>query len=241
MAKLIHLNTAEADVRLDGSSDVIFHFQQQITVRDDMQLSMGCANATIPSSFYVVNSSNDHLTYQIGQNTQTSLSLDHGNPTIYDLASELEQKLGSHFMVTYDVSAGKLNLIHMSDEFQLHSTSTCLGLLGFTSKVHTSTSQSLTSDLIVDLAGPRNILIQTPSFGTSIIDSRNGSNILSIIPNKEHHGNLIIHEPQHIHQSLINARVLSSIRLQLRDHDSKKIDLNGLDYSVTFQVLEMKV
>ncbi len=239
MQKQLFLNTKEADIRHDGSSDVTFNFNQQIAVRDEEVLSVAVASAVIPSSFYVIHELNNTLVYteNTGSNTQSTITLDSGNPSVSHLVAELATKLGMSFAVTYNSVTNRMVITNSLHDFALLPSSTCLKLLGFNpSAQHPSTHNgllnTLTSDNCVDLAGPRCLYLETSSFSTDSLDSRGDSNILAAVPNIEPAGHVISYAPNMPHTSTTNTRVVTSMRIMLRDHENEKVNLNGLDYSL---------
>ena len=233
-SRQIYLNSADASVFVGGShSDVIWNFEDAIYVPDNYALTLGLLNAQIPASFYTIHSNNDALEYLVGGST-TSINLAHGNPNVTELISDILSKLPSAFGLTYSATTNKLTFTN-SSTFSISGS--CLPLLGFSSGTHGTTSGSLTGNQVVDLSGPRVILIES-DFMTRSIDSRSkgSSNVLASIPNSEAPGTILAYSNLTGYFSRINARTISSLRLRLKDSADNLVDLQGLSWSATLQV-----
>ena len=122
----IHLNSKYLS---QGTINNAFFYIQTIEVPSDYQLHLSVINASIPYSFYNVNSNNNKLVIYFSESMSTTYLFNTGNYTINQFLTELQSKLVG-FTITYDKIKSKLTLAYTTN-FTISTTSTCLDILGF--------------------------------------------------------------------------------------------------------------
>ena len=106
----IHLNSKSLS---QGSINDAYFYINTVEVPSEYQLHLRVLSASIPYSFYCVNSANNILVIKIGSNLYTYV-LNQGNYTITQFLAELKSKV-STFTITYDT-------INLNDNYCICST-----------------------------------------------------------------------------------------------------------------------
>jgi len=229
----IHINSKH---RSHGEINDAYFYISTIEVPSDYTLHLSVLSASIPYSFYNVNSSNNRLLLQIGANLYTFI-LNTGNYSINDFLTELRNKLG--FMtITYDKIKSKLSFTYPTSNFSFIPASTCLELLGFTSLSNlTSFNNTLTSENCVNLQSYHCICVGTNFISNSInaVDQKNPT-ILCSIPITTAPNSMISYINPSNYKINIFSSMFSSINIKILNQNGEPIDLNGCHWSMTLQL-----
>ena len=201
-------------------------------------------DASIPATWYLISEYNGNNSLKYTINTiQYEYTIPDGSYGAYDLKTQLNS--GIPFTVTYNSITNKYTFSHTTNDFTFDSDSTCLNELGFTEETtHSSTTQSLTSDKKVDLAGTRSLYIIT-NLHTLNMDSRTGqlsSNILdNIIVDVASYG-LITYVNTSGFRTIILNDMISYLDIRIEDDAGSLINLTE-HYTMTleFHVVENKM
>jgi hypothetical protein len=219
----------------------VFHLPH-IHVRKTKKVSISVLHAQIPGSYYNINNSNNILVYSIddgslpGEPVKKTVQMQPSNYNINTLITHIESLLEVEFDITYSASSNKLTITHSTFDFELDDSSTCFELLGFSSVDHESTSQTLTSDNVVNLFNIRTLHICSDNFILNNIDSfnPNNSNILASIPITSSFNSIISYSnPHDVHSEINNTRNLTNLHIKITDQDSNVIELNNAHWSIT--------
>jgi hypothetical protein len=197
----------------------------------------------IPFSFYIINSSNNVLTFNNGVN---SITLTPGNYTGTTILTEMIYQLNIAFAgqsptVTFSSSTYKLT-ISKSTAFIVDSSndvpaSTASYVLGFHET--SSSSTSVIADSALNISGPNYILITSWYFTKPIqhkmlySDSTYNSGFWAV-PVSASPGDTIIETPAMTirFNSKSVIKTTDIIDIQLFDDSGNPLDLNGLDWSM---------
>jgi hypothetical protein len=187
-----------------------------------------------------VNSSNNVLNYQLvipfpGTNISYSLVIPQGNYTANTMKTYLNTNL-QNISVSYDSTTNKYKFANsQNNDFSFNSTSSSLGLLGFSGQ-STSTSYSLTSTQTINLNPIRCICVCTNLKTSNInINSKNKSNIVCSIPITTQPNSIITYLNPNNFKINTYANIISSIKIQLMDQDGNLLNLNGANWTMTLQ------
>jgi hypothetical protein len=230
----LHLSSNYADKIYNNNNCDAEFYLPTIEIPSQYHIHLNVVHASIPFTFYNVNSSNNVLNYTVG-GIDYSLIIPQGNYTTTTMKTYLNTNL-QNISVSYDSTTNKYKFVNsQNNDFSFNSTSSSLGLLGFSGQT-TSTSYSLISTQTINLNPIRCICVCTNLKTSNInINSKNKSNIVCSIP--------IITQPNSIINYLnpnnfkINtyANVISSIKIQLMDQDGTLLNLNGANWTMTLQ------
>jgi hypothetical protein len=230
----LHLSSNFADkIYSNNNADTEFYLPL-IEIPSQYHLHVNVVHASIPFTFYNINSSNNVLNYSIEGNNY-SFIIAQGNYNVVNLKDYLMSNLPG-FIITYSPITNKYTFTQNYYGFTFLNTSTCLNILGFSQQTITSNGTSLTSTQSVNLNPIRCVCIcsDLPSSNISL-NSKNKNNILCSIPITTQPNSIITYLNHNNFKINTYANVLSSIRIQLMDQDGNLLNLNGTNWSMTIQ------
>ncbi len=251
----LHLNSKDANYyvgqTLNGipqTGSFVFLMDQYIACDPDVEITISVEQCEIPFSFYNVSHAinNNKFHFQETGHSQVLLTLSEGNYDAENLATDLSSmmttnsNIGATYTVTYSERTNKLTFTSSSAtvfklEFinHIHTGS----LLGFLPAEYSSSSNSITSETVVNVNSIPFIFVDS-SFGnqgaiTSVTNS--GASILTKIQNNEPWNSMIFFANQNSSGTamILRRKRISSIRLTLRDPYFNVVDLNGKNWSIT--------
>ena len=241
----LHLSSTYADKIYNSNNCDAEFYLPVIEIPSQYHMHINVVHASIPFTFYNVNSSNNILNYTYLTSPSPvsfSLSIPQGNYTANSLKQYLTTQLNSasslnNFTTTYDAITNKFTFLsNLSVNFSFDATSTCLGLLGLSSQTNSSSTFTLTSNKAVNLYPIRCICVCTNLKTSNInVNNKNKSNILCSIPISTQPNSIITYLNQTGFRINTYANVISSLRIQLMDQDGNLLDLNGANWSMTIQ------
>lgn len=190
-------------------------------------------NFTCPISFFVVNETNNKLVTSTGTYTITT-----GNYNANTLRTALASVM-SGYTITYDSTQNKLTFSRTS-AFTFYSTSTCFKLLGFgEDEDHASSSNSLTSDYVVNLSGTSLIYIDIPNITTRNISAKNNGGFTTIVKsivNKVSYGSVLAYTNDTGSSIVLGEKYISYFQVRLLDDDYNLLDLSGQYFTLTIEL-----
>ena len=240
----IHLNSEDCSKYYNGRSYCEFQLPFY-TVESTSTLYASVVHASIPYSFYNVNSSNNTLCYSVNSTTISRVYLTLGNYTTTTLLQQLINTLPNTFTIVYNLPQNTFSFSNSQTfTFYYNTTlgfSTCFGLLGFTNAQQTSTvsgtTQYLTSNQLVNLAPVRCICVYTTLHTGSLTSlNQNNQNILCSIPVETAPFTMIGYKNMNGYKANLNNNVFNSITLKLTDQAGNLLNLNGINWSMTIQL-----
>jgi hypothetical protein len=238
----IHLNSKYAKSYNNVNySDVDFE-TNLIQVDDRYSIHLSVINASIPYSFYNINSTNNKITYQeLTSPTPTGLTLyiDRGNYTAYQLATYLSQNL-PNTTVSYNSIINKFTFSNSVNDFKIFTQfSTCQDLLGISRNdlYNTSIGKSLTLAGQINLTQNQMIKIET-NFNSGSISNLNSNDmrILCSFPVSNVPYSLITYTNNDKYKIDLNNNVFNSINIKLLNQDEEPLELNQQFFSLTLQL-----
>ena len=177
----LHLSSNFADkIYSNNNADTEFYLPL-IEIPSQYHLHVNVVHASIPFTFYNINSSNNVLNYSV-EGTKYSFIIAQGNYNVVNLKDYLMSNLPG-FIITYSPITNKYTFTQNYYGFSFLNTSSCLNILGFSQQTITSNGTSLTSTQSVNLNPIRCVCIcsDLPSSNISL-NSKNKNNILCSIP-----------------------------------------------------------
>ena len=231
----LHLSSNFADKLFNNNNADAEFYLPLIEIPSQYHLHVNVVHASIPFTFYNVNSSNNVLNYTV-DSINYSLVITQGNYNVNNFKSFLNSNM-SNFTISYDPIQNKYTFVNTANlNFTFSSTSSCLGLLGFTNQNNTSINYSLTSTQTINLNPIRCVCVGSnlPSSNISLT-SKNKNNIICSIPITTQANSIINYLNPNNFKINTYANVLSSLRIQLMDQDGNLLNLNGANWSMTIQ------
>ena len=218
----------------------IFDISKDITSTASENIMIELTEASIPHSFYPIDSSNN--TFNIGEQV---FSISGGNYTASELCKKIENDPSSEITCTFNENNNKISMTNIETtavELSKHDTSNLLTLLGFgDSDTNLPTGTEVIAPNSVNLAGPDALYFRITNEHIKIpnIDpSGNYDNVLAKIPitggfneytfytNNKH--SPITLEPK--------STIPRTLEIKLEDKTGKNIDFNGLSWSATITI-----
>jgi hypothetical protein len=232
----IHFNSLYANTYNNGlTSDCNFYLNNVIEIPVQHTIYLSVINASIPFSFYNIDSTNNVLNYIINS-VSYSLVITPGNYNAIQLASFFNSNLSVGFTCTYNAIINKYTFTHTTYDFSFLSTSTCLQMLGFSTLLY-SLSKTLTSSFCVNLQTKQCLcLVSNLDTGNISFCSMKSPNVLCSIPICTQPNSNIVYVNQYSFRSNLFSNVLNYIKLKLVDQDMKAINLNGVHWTCTMQI-----
>ena len=240
----IHLNSEQAIKYYNGPGYCEFSLPF-FTVPSTSTLYVSVVHASIPYSFYNINTLNNCLCYTLTSMTITRVYIPPGNYTTSTLLSAIVSILPNSFTVTYSPLQNTFTFTNANSFTFTYdpviSFSTCFGVLGLTNIQHSATSNgsiySMTSDTLINLAPVRCICVYTTMHTGSITSLATfNQNILCSIPLSTAPFTMITYHNDGKYKVNLNTNVFNSIIIKLTDQGGNIINLNNIHWSLTLQL-----
>ena len=188
--------------------------------------------ASIPYTFYNINSSNNALNYFMNF-ISYSFTIPPGNYNSQQLLSWINANTA--LVCSYSVVTNKFTFVNGTYDFNFLSSSTCLDLLGIVSTY--STSKSLTSGKCVNLLTTSCVCIHSNLLtGNYTINDKNDNTIIQSIPVAVPPYSMITFSNVASFRSCLYTNNISFINIRLLDQNNQPIDLNGCHWSMTISI-----
>jgi hypothetical protein len=232
----VYLNSKYASYRNNGDkrSNVIFYFEEAITVPPYVDIECAIESVIMPISFYIINSTNNTLRVLNNNNLLTLYTIPPGNYQANTLKNTLSTIM-TDYTVTYNSLTNKYTFIsNNSTNFTFRNDSSSLNILGFSSKSHVSTMGQLTSDKVVDLSGNNQLMIEFSNFGTRNLDSRVGTRtpIFLSLPVSVNNGDILTWENTNNYKTFITNKHLQYYQIRILDEDYNEVDFNDKNWAI---------
>ena len=210
---------------------------------DIVYCEIGVLNAQIPVSFYIINIYNNVLKYKIGSGSTKSITIAEGNYTSSTLFTAIKAAFSlngdTNMNITISKINGKMTFTNTVNNFTIVSSgSMMMDVLGFIStQDYTSSSLSLTPPYPLNLLGIQRIKVNSNYLATNTTNSftKGISNTIASIPvNAPAFG--LINYINYNAYSILRAKTISTIDIELKDELDNLIDFNGIDWTMTLQL-----
>lgn len=236
--KIVHI---DSDNRLSSStSNEDFKVALPISIEKIHRIIP--ISVEIPLTFYNVNSSTNVITVTNATPTTFTVTLTQGNYTGSSLATEIQTQLNAQafagFTVTYSSTTSKFTIANATSFNLIYATTTASEKIGLTADSGLVTSWTGTN--IANLLGYRYLYIQCQELSIKeedITESFTGKNIFMKVPISGSLGSLMTYTPNQTIIIEINENTVRNLSLKLVDESFNVISLNGIPWSMTFQVV----
>ena len=243
----IYINSKYADQFLDNTNANILINLPYITVPNGHYIHLSVINATIPYSFYTVNSKNNGI--QINSIPTASVSpagfytIPNGCYNANQLASTLTALI-PNMTVTYNNILNIFFFTCTTTDFIIDITFTTANeLLGLSTDnlYNTSINKILRGYTLINLSTVRTVnLLCNYNTGNINILENNFYNTLCSIPVLSPPYSLITYTNPNNYSSNLYISEFNNITLRLMDQDGNQINLNGQFFNLTLQIDVLK-
>ena len=249
----IYLNSKSAN-KQNGTSNCVFHLPN-IEVNKDEVAYINVKQAVLPFSWYNVNETNNVLDIRIANVRPYTINIPFGNYNINQLISYLHSQFllflanDKDLIITYSNQTNKLLFTHHHHNFRLEYSSTCFELLGFgDNEDYFSTNISGTNTHILDsvnginLFVVRQIYIASDNFILNNINASNpnDTNILASVSVTGNPNSIIHYENTTTRHLIHHLNNVTNLNIKLLDQDSDLLNLNGVNWSITLELIITK-
>lgn len=227
----IFLNSAHATTSgTDGYYS--WSLKEPITAPSGHVFLFSVTDATIPYSFYIINTNNNSYAM-----AGVSATVTPGNYTILELLTTLRENHPT-ITFTYKQTTNKVTVTNATP-FSMSNTvgkEPFLRLLGFTKDSYSGAS-SYTSESVVNLASYSSIYVFSNVSAANLdsYESRSG-NIMCKIPVTSCPNGLIFFENINMLRHVVTHNTISEVRIRLIDPYYFDLLLNGVPFSMTIQI-----
>jgi hypothetical protein len=231
-------------------SQIDFVFKDVLKDDDDILYShIDIVNAQIPVSFYLINYTNNTLSYKINNGTIQTMTIERGNYNITTLISAIKQgflNAGYAFTITFNKVTGKLLFVSpIGTTFTILSSGSggINEIIGFDSvNSYTSTGNILGSEHVCCLIGIKKLKVSSSALHTSSLSSGGGGDLLGIIPVNAPPNGLILYENNSSKKGgLLRNKVISNIDISITDENNRYVNFNNTEYSITLAITTTRI
>lgn len=242
-SRIICLNSTDAKKLNDDYNSNLFFDIPNIVDENHLisHIEVALEDATIPVSWYLINDTTNTLNY-VYNSSNFSIVLTNGNYNGTSMITELTQKFndnGITVIITLSQVTGlllfKFNLPNPI-EFVYPTSIGLMRILGFTSSL---SGLNIVPQLPMNLLGIQKINICSSNLAT--ISSFSSSSVLSnqiiqSIPIDMPSFHQITYINKASHYGRMKNRYLNNIDIQLFDEFGRFIEMNGIDFNLTFNI-----
>lgn len=247
----IHLNSKySTSYNGNTTSSCNFSLPSAIEIPNGYTMYLSVQSASIPYSFYNINSTNNTITLQeiivdaIGNQTgviTNTLYMIYGNYNAHQLAAHMMSLfIGGRMNVTYNGITNKFVFVNTTYNFKfLQQYSSCIELIGLSTNnlYNQSVLLSYTSINVINLSSVKCICVATNLISNSLTNiSGNEQNILCSIPVDSQPYSMISFRNNNNFKVNMNTNYFNSISIKLIDENGKLIDLNSQYFALTLQI-----
>ena len=241
-SRLITLNSEDAQ-KLNGdyNSNLFFNIPNIVDENPDIShLEVSLDSATIPVSFYLINDETNTLSY-VYNSSPFTLTLTNGNYNGSTMITELTNKFddnGLTVVITLSQVTGLLlfKFANAISPVEFIYNTGLMKILGFT---QSTSGVAIVPQLPMNLLGIQKInicsgnLSTLSSFSSSAILS---NQVIQSIPIDMPAFHQITYLDKSNHSGRMKSRFLSNIDIQLLDEFGRFIEMNGIEYTLSFVI-----
>jgi hypothetical protein len=250
----IYLHSDNADIYYNGTkkSSVEFFLKEPLkTEKNTIECKVSVVSAQFPVSWYIINDTNNNFNItmwnyvgSISNVSYTEYNFPVGNYTASQFCKTWSQTYGSEWTLTYSSISNKITFKHATKQFAFSDNNeftSMLPLMGFAYKnIYYSTSDTfiLTPPFPVDFNMLPRINIKSNTFLLKNVDSgtKGRTRTICSVPVNAPAGGLILYNNFTSFKSILNAKSISSITIDIKDDYKNFIDFQNIDWTITLQI-----
>ena len=222
----------------ENESDIVFFLDEIISAPPDTNILISCIQFELPYSFYNIDVNNNKIVF----NNTTTITLPAQNYDVDSLVVKINQLMSNANLVGHTLSfnehTNKFTFASSANAFAITSTTMgkILGLNTFTTPTHLHVCSK-----VCNLAGSSSVYICLNNLNIqNIVSDSLLNNTIAKCQINCSPGEYIFLSQNENQYFVTNTNSLSYIHLQLRDDEGQLLNLNGGEFSVTFNCVFSK-
>lgn len=236
----LYLDSKFATINYNSPSntDVVFYFENPIYCPSSFNIVLKFINASIPLSFYNINNTNNTFNTSLGNFTMTN-----GNYNALQLRDHLNVLLaGVTITCAFDQITNKFTFTRALGVWTYLGTSNSQSILGFNDgnqvAVNIAGIWTLVSSNCCDLTYTKNIYIDIDNIVSNNLISISGgfTPIMKSIPIDLSQGSILTFVDSGETSLKLKEQFISFLHIKLLDDNLNTLNLNGLHFSLTFEL-----
>lgn len=235
----LYLDSKYATVNYNSpaNSDVVFYFDNPIYCPSSFNIVLKFINASVPLSFYNINQYNNTFNTSVGNFVMTN-----GNYNALQLEAHLNVLLaGVGITCDFNEITNQFTFTR-ANAWTYLGTSTSQTILGFTAgnqvAVNIAGTWTLTSTNCCDLTYTKNVYVDIDNIVSNNLMSVNGgfTPVMKSIPIDLSQGSILTFVDSGETSLKLKENFISYLHIRLLDDNLNTLNLNGLHFSLTFEL-----
>jgi hypothetical protein len=258
-----HILNIDSRFRTDGSTSMTTNFTMRLDQPYKNVISLSVASVEIPNSYYTFSAAKGNLRFYLNSSADGSgvytVDISAGNYIAGDIVTVIQNRLNTinngttrRYQIAFNSINGKVTILNLGGNFTLNfndvfvNRANDFGLgynLGYRKKLYTGKA-SYTSESILDVVGENYMYLALDDY-KNVEQPYEDGNILTAF------AKIVIQQGKYTvvfdsNQNLMSKKIgypqpvnLSVFRVRLIDSYGETIDLNGMNWSVAFEIVEV--
>lgn len=155
--------------------------------------------------------------------------INHGNYNVPDLIIEIQNQI-TGLTLSFDKTTNKFTIQYISS-FSINENSSILNILGLSKTTHSSVSNIIISDDVIDLSGNNMFYVGVEEIQTQNILQNKTSSIIGSIPVDSNYGDILVASYPIASRVYINS--LSILTIFILDENLDSVDFQNKDWNIT--------
>lgn len=235
----VFLNSGKASITLNGSknSSCFFYLNNNVIQPPPNALIMlGVTSAEVPYTFYNIDARNNKITFATAEIT-TQVTVPPKNYSTNSLTKFFNDQLVSEGITcSFDEDTNKFSFSH-SDGIRITQSDMNKELGIAPSQLNQALETTFVSANVCNLSGTSSVYININNLSMTNLDSRGDLNgVIAKLNVNAAPAEFIFYQQTENQYFIIGDRQIDKFHVSLTDDDNELLDLNGVDWSVTFTV-----
>jgi len=235
----IFLDSRYATIKKSNNSDLIFHFNDKISVPENIDILLSVQNFEMPLGFYNITSSNNKLVIEYENNDIETIYIDEGVYSACSLVEYFKTEILDESNLIDVLYCEKKNYFYLVSNQLFSISNSETGEIFILDNDITLEDNKYYYGSYINLSSLSSIYIHCPTFHTNNISTKKKGkcNTICKIPINNHINNILIWENTHNFKSKISEKVISDIEIVLKDENDNIITLmDNCHWTATIQL-----
>jgi len=235
----IYLDSRQATITKNMNTDVIFHFNDKISIPENIDILLSIQDFEIPLGLYNINTNNNKLIIDYNNGDQEEIVIDPGIYSACSLVSYFNNNILSESNLTDCFYNEAKNFIFFVSNQSFTINNSILGEIINIDETLTYEDNLYYYGSYLNLSSISNIYIHCPTLHTNNLSSfKNGKcDTIQKIPVNNHINNILVWENIHNFKTKISEKSISDIEIRLTDEYDNLIELpNNIHWTSTIQL-----
>ena len=231
----------------DDSTRFTKKFNPPIQLKKDRPYEIALVNLETYYSIPNISQKNNLFKYSVdGGANWTDIEIPTGSYDIEDMNAVIQRKMKSNghwdeanekFYISLLANPNTMKaILNIENNYQVsfRSSNSLRKLLGFSSKIYTTSQES---EKVVDILSVNSILVNLDIISGSYVNGVARHTIYSFFPNVSP-GHKIVENPKTVIYLPITLHVIHSLQVTLEDQDGNRLNLRGENITIRFHIRE---